>query len=185
MKKTQYQKALKKHQDRIFSYSLYYLHNREDAEDVTQEVFIKLWQNWDHVDHKKMVPWLMRVTYHQCIDYIRKKKIRSEESIFSERINLNRMSLETEKQTPEQQCEFSDFQKHLISILTTLPEITQSILLMHYFQGMKYETIAVILDMNTNAVKVAAHRGKKSLKLTITEHYPEMIGRHADAVNMS
>ena len=73
----------------------------------------------------------------------------------------------------------------MISTLSTLPEITQSILLMHYFQGMKYETIANILDINTNAVKVAAHRGKKALKLTITEQYPEIIGRHADAINVS
>ncbi|MDP6536508.1 MAG: sigma-70 family RNA polymerase sigma factor [Gammaproteobacteria bacterium] len=70
----QYLQAIEQHRQRIFSFAHYSLRAREDAEDVTQEVFIKLWQHWQKIDHNKLGAWLMRVARNAVIDHVRKHK---------------------------------------------------------------------------------------------------------------
>jgi len=74
MKLKKFKNIVKDNKDKVFSYAMYFLHNMQDAEDVTQDVFVKLWNKRDSVDVKRIVPWLMRVTHNHCIDIIRQKK---------------------------------------------------------------------------------------------------------------
>lgn len=176
MKKLLFHKLFRKHQDSVFSYSFYFLKNRDDAEDVTQEVFIRLWQHWDEIDQKKVVAWMMKVAYHLCIDRIRQRKLcgnrfqdqtqnRFEKILTPPNVHTN----------PELGYEFNETQKVLLCALEILPERTRSILLLHYFQGLKYETIGEIMNLNVSAIKVAVHRGKKILRETIKKQYPELV----------
>ena len=70
----QYRQATEQHRQRIYAFAYYSLRAKEDAEDVTQEVFIKLWQHWQKVDHGKLGAWLMRVAHNAVIDYVRKQR---------------------------------------------------------------------------------------------------------------
>jgi DNA-directed RNA polymerase specialized sigma24 family protein len=58
-----------------------------------------------------------------------------------------------------------------------LPKKTQSMLLMHYFQGLKYDDIGEVLDTKVSTVKVAIHRGRKMLKQLLAEAFPERAGK--------
>ena len=69
-----YQQAIDQYRHRVFSFAHYSLRVKEDAEDVTQEVFIKLWQHWQKIDHEKLGGWLMRVAHNSVIDHVRKQR---------------------------------------------------------------------------------------------------------------
>jgi RNA polymerase sigma-70 factor (ECF subfamily) len=179
MKKAAYQKILREQKDRVFSYAFYFLKNREDAEDVTQEVFLKVWQHWEKIDKKRIVAWMMRVTYNQCVDVSRKKKAGgNHRSVSGDFIWDKIQSQSTIHTDPESSMEFSETQKALLSAMSALPKKTQSMLLLHYFQGLKYETIGEILDAKLSTVKVTIHRGRKMLRQLLAEEYPERAGKY-------
>ena len=175
MKKASFPKIVQQHKDRVFGYSYYFLRNREDAEDVTQDVFVRLWQHWDNIDKNKIRAWVMQVAHHRCIDFTRKRK-RIYQDAYKTASNPNGLvhQLSTEMQDPNEQFELNETQRLLLHVLEGLPERTKSMMLMHYFQDLKFETIADILDVNINTVKVTVHRGRKMVKEVIEKKYPEM-----------
>ena len=177
MKKSAYQKILRDQKDRLYGYALYFLRDREDAEDVVQEVFIKLWQHWDRVDRKHTVAWMMRVAHNQCIDVVRQRKMSATRQNDWNRVEQTAFLADSEGEGhPEAQFELAETQKTLLMALDELPERTKSMMLLHYYQGLKYEEIGKILDAKVSTVKVAVHRGRKALKDILSEQYPERVG---------
>lgn len=174
-----YQKVLRNQKNRIFSYALYFLRHREDAEDVTQEVFIRLWQNWNDIDRKRMEAWMMRVAHNLCVDQVRKRRN------YAVRMEAAQRPGSDIESNPELSVELSELQRALMSAMQSLPERTKSMLLLHYFQGLKYEEIGQILDTNVTAVKVAVHRGRKALKQILADQFPEKIGKCQNECAMS
>ena len=69
-----YTEAIDRYRQRVFSFAYYSLRTREDAEDITQDVFIKLWQHWNKIDHERLGAWLMRVAHNAVVDHVRKQK---------------------------------------------------------------------------------------------------------------
>ncbi|MBN2031577.1 RNA polymerase sigma factor [bacterium] len=176
MNQLTYKKFLDKEKNRILSYAYYFLRNWEDAEDVTQEVFVKLWQYRDKIEQNKVTPWIMRVAHNQCIDLIRKKK--ADKRYFGVSLD-NHLHITSQKSdkilNPELSYEYSELQKLILNALEMLTEKTRSMLLLHYFQGYKYDVIGEILNTNVNTVKVGIHRGKKLLRDILKEQFPEQI----------
>ncbi len=175
MKKASFPKLVQQHKDRVFGYSYYFLRNREDAEDVTQDVFVRLWQHWDEIDQHKIKAWVMQVAHHRCIDFTRKRK-RIHEDVYETTSHPGKIAYppSSAMQNPDEQFELNETQRLLLNVLEGLPERTKSMMLMHYFQDLKFDTIAEILDININTVKVTVHRGRKMLKSAIEREYPEM-----------
>tara|TARA_B100001063_G_scaffold209149_1_gene205976 strand:+ start:32 stop:364 length:333 start_codon:yes stop_codon:yes gene_type:complete len=75
----QYKQATTQYRQMVFFFANYSLRAREDAEDITQDVFIKLWQNWCRIDHSKLNAWLMRVAHNAVVDHVRKFKKANEQ----------------------------------------------------------------------------------------------------------
>ena len=176
MKQIAFKILLKKHKDRVFNYALYFLRQQQDAEDVTQEVFIKLWQNWNSIDRNKALAWLMRVTHNLCINYIRKRKITATNPMQSSNIDNKKIPIESDTIVdPEMSYDFTEQQLALLAALSKLPERTKSMFMLHYFEGLNYEMIGEILDVNINTVKGTVHRGKKLLRKILEEQFNEVI----------
>lgn len=175
MKRITYQNFLSKNQDRIFSYAMYMLRNREDAEDVTQEVFVKMWRNWDDIQKEKREPWILKVTHNYCIDMLRKKHSPKKSWSTLEEKHTAKLSIENSI-TPEKQLEMTETQKAILVAMSDMPDKMRSMMLLHYYQGEKFETIAEMMDMSLSAVKTSMHRGRKQLKSTIERQYPELAG---------
>ena len=185
MKKNAFQKYLNEHKDRIFSYNYYLLKNREDAEDVTQEVFIRLWNNREKVDKKSMRAWMVRVAHNRCIDLIRQKKAVAGREKISASVEPETLKSEDDSYSnPTLKYELSETHKSLTAAMETLPEKTRSVLLMHYFQDLKYESISKILNTSISSVKVTVHRGKKMLRLALADDYPERVRSQRDEVSV-
>lgn len=154
-----YQQAIDQHRHRVFSFAHYSLRVREDAEDVTQEVFIKLWQHWQKIDHEKLGGWLMRVAHNSVIDHVRKQR--------PQQANLDQYA-----RIEEQVGEVSDgagldqdaFKQQLQLAIKSLDDPFRSIVIMRDIQGMTYEEIQGSLELSASQVKVYLHRGRRKLR---------------------
>ena len=171
---TGFEVAVRQHQRRVFSFAHYFLGNPSEAEDVVQEVLIRLWKSWQDLDTERVEPWLLRVTRNACYDQLRKRRSASQylvedpEGDVANRAPSNRPS-------PEAKAEAGDFRRHLLAALRRLDEPMRSILILREIQGLKYQEIADILEIPLNTVRVYLHRGRQRLRKQlgrVYEHVP-------------
>jgi RNA polymerase sigma-70 factor, ECF subfamily len=173
-----YNSILASNRDRLFSTAVYVLRDADDAEDIVQEAFLRLWRFTGRIDPVKIPAWLTRVVHNLCIDQTRRQKTlrrhlgRPDELALDTLASTDNPDAEHEHgegPTPEQQA--------LLEAMTTLPTETRSIMIMHYYQGLKLAEIAEILDMNINSLKVRIHRARRSLRLVLTKRSDELSAR--------
>ena len=154
-----YQQAIDDHRHRVFSFAHYSLRVREDAEDVTQDVFIKLWQHWRKIDHEKLGAWLMRVAHNSVIDHIRKQR--------PQRANLDQFAEVEDLIAQESEATDLDrekFKARLQRAIQALDDPFRSIVIMRDIQGLSYEEIQCSLELSASQVKVYLHRGRRKLR---------------------
>jgi len=154
---TQYQQAIAQYRQRVFSFAYYSLRTREDAEDITQDVFIRLWQHWRKIDHERMGAWLMRVAHNSVIDHTRRHKNEKQ------RVDLPD-TLEDAVSVEDSELESQEFQQHLETAISTLNDPYRSIVIMRDIQGLSYQEIEQTLDLSQSQVKVYLHRARRQLR---------------------
>jgi len=162
MKRTFFQQVLREHRDRVFSHALYSLRDRDDAEDVTQEVFLRYWRTDPDVPDDRIGAWLTRVVHNLCIDHTRRRKtIRA----YFGRPDPDAME-RLVASAPDHQSD--SLSSEVMAAMEALSPETRSIVLMHYEQGLKLREIADLLDANVNSLKVRIHRARKTLREVLT-----------------
>jgi len=155
---------INQHKNKIFNYSIYMLHNRMDAEDITQEVMIRIWKNINKFNFFAAPAWIMRTTHNLCIDYLRRNKnqYRREVSIdddLSERIEDRKSS-----ERPDKMLLNNMLETVLKKTIEDLPGRLKSPFVLYEIQGFKYKEISRILDIPLNSVKVNILRARKKLQ---------------------
>ncbi len=156
----QYQQAVAQYRQRIYSFAYYSLRSPEDAEDVTQDVLIKLWQNWQKIDHNKRSAWLMRVAHNQVIDLVRRRKKQME----------NTDEFATPDQHPAKDedvgrsLDEETFRHRLMHGIRKLDDPFRSIIIMRDIQGQTYDDIKYCLELSESQVKVYLHRARRKLR---------------------
>ncbi len=126
--------------------------NKSDAEDITQEVFIKLMHNLDKIDTKEhLKAWLIRVTINLSKDY-----------------NKSFWNKNTTEITEEIKS-FSEESQEIFRELSKLKPQYRNVIYLYYYQGYKINEIAHILSMNENTVSSTLTRGKKELRGILQE----------------
>ena len=142
--------------------------NREDAEEITQDVLLNLWRHWQTVEPGRMAAWVTRVTRNACIDALRKRQT------YQERVMLEdeeRPLAETVagEDDPSKQVELSDFQRQLKQALQQLSEPYRTIVILREIQDMAYDEIRETTELPMNTVKAYLHRGRKMLREQLRE----------------
>lgn len=167
MRHAHFTTAVLAHKDRIYSQAYYFLGNRPDAEDVTQEVLLRAWQNLDAIRKPTVKAWLMRVTHNLCIDTLRRHKaqqvVRTPETSDGCEMGLPLVA----EDDPQVNAEESELRRHLLQAIQRLPVRLRSVIIMRELQDMTYEEISSALDLPLNSVKVYIHRGRKLLRAAL------------------
>lgn len=159
----QYKQAVQEYRNNIYNYAYYYLRNREEAEDVAQEVLIKLWNNWDSIDQSLLQPWLIRVTRNASIDALRKRKsYRSR--VVKDADEYTMLSATTSEPQPDKVTEGKDIRGRIEDALEQVKEPYRTVVILREIQDMKYEEISQALEIPLNTVKVYLHRGRHMMR---------------------
>jgi len=157
MKTIRFRRIARRHQDSIYSYSFYMLGNREDAEDITQEILIKTWQNIDSIGKRSIKSWIMKVTKNLCIDHIRHRRL-------SQIVKPDPPSLKD----PEAIMEKREIQERVREAIGNLPLTLKSTVILREIQGLKYKEISRILEIPLSSVKVQLWRGRALLRQALS-----------------
>ncbi len=164
-RKTTYQTLVFAHKDKVYRYAYYMLRDEMDAEDATQDIFVKLWQKFEEINITKAKSWLMRTTHNYCIDIIRKRQRTTDKHVVLEDFNQNSaQEAEGLSNDPVRNAQNSHLKEVIDNAVGKLPEKIKSVFLMYEVQGMKYREIADVLDMPINSVKVTMLRARKQLQ---------------------
>ena len=151
MTEKEYNECVTEYADNVYRFILKNLRHEEDARDVVQTAFEKMWRNKDEVDAQKSKSYLFTVAYHQMIDHIRKvKRIQLREE-FNEDIKVQNRPV-------------NNLKKVLDIALGRLSEIQRSLVLLKDYEGYSYEEIGRITNLNESQVKVYLHRARLQLR---------------------
>ena len=151
MTERDYNHCVNLYSDNVFRFIVKNLRHEEDAKDIVQTAFEKLWRNRESVQTEKSKSFLFTVAYNQMIDHIRKMKRISLKDEFRE-----------EARTFEQPV--SNLKKNLQDALNTLNETQRSLVLLKDYEGYSYEEIGQITGLNESQVKVYLHRARLNLR---------------------
>lgn len=151
MTAAEYNKCVDDHADGLYRFILKNMKDEEEARDVVQDAFEKMWRNHENVDALKSKSYLFTTGYHTMIDRIRKKKHVSD---FTE---VNEESLFHTEQ-------YSDAKKILNEAVNLLPDIQKAVITLRDFEGYSYAEIGSITNLNESQVKVYIYRARLFLK---------------------
>ena len=156
---TEFQQALEQHRQRVVTLARYSLRSAADAEDVAQEVFVKLWHHWPSVEGDKRLAWLMRVTHNAVIDQLRRRKTKNAQ--LDETVDVEVL---TAGESQSVNWEDGQLRQELSEAISGLDDPFRSILVMRDIQGLSYADIEQSLEMNSSQVKVYLHRARRKLR---------------------
>ena len=143
----QYNKIVENYSDMIFRIAYQYLYNKYDAEDIVQEVFVKLLtKKVIFKDEEHVKSWLIRVTINQCLDY--KKSLAKRSTVPIENMEIP----------------FEHKEEGILEELQLLKEDERNILYLYYYEGYKIKEIAKILKQKQNTINSKLTRARKKLK---------------------
>ncbi|TXG39348.1 RNA polymerase sigma factor [Seonamhaeicola maritimus] len=166
MTQTEFLNIVMPFKDKVFRLAKRLLVSTEEAEDATQEVLLKLWNNKAKIEeYKNVEAFSMTMTKNFCYDKLKSKQAQNLKIVHS---NYE------EKNTPlQKQIELNDSVSWVGRIIEELPEQQRVIIQLRDIEEYDYDEIAKMLDMNNTAVRVTLSRARKAIreKLTKTHNY--------------
>lgn len=158
----EFRKWVDEYQDQAWTLARYILKDASEAEDATQEAFVKLWNNRDSIDPGSIKPWLMRVTRNHCLDRLRRRRPEQE---FVEYQGA-------EEHGPMRGAEQDELGSLLKRAIRGLKEPYRSLVVLRDVQQHSYEEVAGVTDLSLSQVKVYLHRARKQLREQLMEVRP-------------
>ena len=161
---TKYRFFIQQYKNKIFTYSIYMLKNRMDAEDVTQEVLIKIWKNIDGVNLLSAKTWIMKSTHNLCIDVLRKRAVEMKREVVIDEYFEETFEGNNVENDPYNKFQLSFMSRKIKEAVQKLPENLKSVFVLYEIHNLKYREISKTLDIPINSVKVYLLRARKKLQ---------------------
>lgn len=166
-----YRELLGRYQRPVFSLVYRMVRDREQAEDLAQETFVKVFNNIERYDPQyKFSSWIFKIASNLAIDHLRRKELQtvsldgSRMAQTAEEVEASRISVASDDETPEEALEAKELGAEIERAIGKLrPEYRTAILLRHV-EGRPYEEIAVIMGIPLGTVKTFIHRARLELR---------------------
>ncbi len=158
-----FEQLLDRYQKPVYHQALRLVSNPEDAADVTQEVFIKVWRNLPNFrGESEFSTWLYRLTDNTAIDLLRREKKRRGDSSLDDEESAAVLPADPAP-TPHQAAEKKELHQAVVDGLRQLSEEHRQVLVMREVNGLSYEEIGRILNLTTGTVKSRMARARIAL----------------------
>jgi RNA polymerase sigma-W factor len=165
-----YRALLKKYDSAVFSICFRMVRNREEARDLAQDVFIKVFRMLDRYNPTyAFSSWLFKITANLCIDAIRKKRVTVhsiDEPVEQEGGTMTRQ-YEAAVRNPEETVIDREHGAMIAKAVEKLPEHYRIIILLRHQEQLAYEEIAEVLRIPLGTVKARIHRAREMLKVRL------------------
>jgi len=168
------------HQDLVLNICYRFLHNRQDAEDMAQEVFLQAHRSISRFrGDAKLSTWLYRIAVSKSLDFIRMKNRKKRFSSIKNVLGISGTGGEDipspEGANPDTVAERKERLQILQEALNTLPENQRIAITLSKYEGFSQQEIADVLGTTVSAVESLIHRAKQNLKKKLTRYYEKNI----------
>jgi len=153
-----YAEIIERYQAKLYQTAFYYTRNVEEANDLTQEIFIKVYNKLAGFKRgSAFSTWLYRIAVNHCLDWCRQKKVEHDEDNVLGKLPDRQGGPEDVFLRREKEVEIQE-------AVRGLPEIYSTVLILYYFQDYSPQQIADILNISKRTVETRLFRGRKMLK---------------------
>ena len=161
MNVTEFKNSILPIKNKLFRFALSIIGDQAEAEDVVQEVFIKIWNNRSHLSQiGNLEAWCMKLTRNQSIDKLRSKHKRT-------RHLEDGFDISSNEATPYAKTEARDRFTRVKQLIAKLPEKMRRVIQLRDIEEMTYKEISAALDMPVNQVKINLFRARKQVRANL------------------
>ena len=167
-----YRELVEMYQGQVFSLALRMVRRREDAEDVTQETFVRMFRALNRYDtNRPFAAWLMTIASRLCIDQIRRRRVNPVSLTHQEpgSDEQHEMDVEDPGPGPDEITSHSEEERRSNELIQSLPPHYRVVVVLRHLQDLSYEEIAEALNLPLGTVKARIHRAREILKLRLVE----------------
>jgi len=170
-----FNELLRRYERKIFRLALHITQNREDAEDVLQESFLKAYEHLDQFQgQSKFYTWIVRIAVNQALMKLRKRKsdrsVSLDETIDTGEDNIGR-EIAAWDENPEQQYSREELNRILTSAVDGLTPIYRAVFVLRDIDGLSTEEAAEALELSVPAVKSRLLRARLQLREKLTRYF--------------
>lgn len=152
-----------KYQERLYWHIRRMVHIHEDADDIIQNVFLKVWKNLDSFrGDSKLYTWLYRIATNESLSFINQRKKNNSLSIDHEDFDLGNQL------KADQYFDGDEITVRLLEAIESLPDKQKTVFNLRYYDEMKYEEMSGILETSVGALKASYHHAVKKIERMMT-----------------
>lgn len=155
------------YKSRIFHLAYRMLGNRQEAEDVVQDTFLRMYEHLSSFDRsRKFSTWLYRIATNLCIDRLRRRRsVYSLDADMTEGDNMDGYSvLRSDAPGPEEALVLTERQRMVLEAIDALPDKYKTAVALRYYQDLSLQEISEIMQIPVSTVKTRIHRGREYLR---------------------
>ena len=166
MKSTEFKLLVMPYSSRLYRMAFRLMNNREEAEDIVQEVYVKLWRMRNELDRYNSIEALsIRITRNLCLDQLRRRKVNYDA------LKAEKFKEEGHTLTPVENLERKEDVELIHKLMAALPEPQRSLIHLRHLEGKEYKEIAEMVNMNVNAIRVSISRARKQMREMLEKQY--------------
>lgn len=170
-----FEALMEKHMGIIYNIALRMTANQDDAEDMTQEIMIKIFRSLGSFKgNSKFSTWIYRVAVNTCLDELKKKKNKKHLSLDAEISGddgENQIEIKDDSPSPEKLAEQNELRDMVAAAVKLLSDEHRAIIVLRDIRGMSYSEIAGILGCSDGTVKSRISRARAQLKMILEKEY--------------
>lgn len=168
MEEHDFEHAARRWQRRIFTFAAYFLGDAAEAEEITQEVLVRLWRHPQMLTSDRLEAWLLQVARNLCVDRFR--SLRSESKVIDHSVVTTTAEPRVDNgPSPERVAAAAQLRRRIAVALSQLPEPQRSVVILREIHGLSYDAIADAVQISLSNVKVSLHRGRRRLRERLEE----------------
>ena len=166
MKSSEFKLLVMPYSSRLYRMAFRLMNSRVEAEDIVQEVYIKLWGMRNSLKNYNSIEALsIRITRNLCLDHLRRKKVNHDA------LKAERLKAAGHTETPADKLEQKEEVEMIHTLIAALPEPQRSLVHLRHLEGKEYEEIAEMVNMNVNAIRVSISRARKQMREMLEKQY--------------
>ena len=155
-----FEEIVKRYNMMVYTLAYRVLKNREEAEELAQDVFIRIYQSLKSFNKKsKLSTWIYRITYNTSINKFKSQKRRMETIEIDRYIEFNNSSLSVE----HHELSEKENQKIIVDSILKLPETDRIIITLYYYEELSIKEIAEITELSVQNIKIKLYRSRQKL----------------------
>lgn len=175
-KQTAFSQLLDDYQQKVFGTCISFVPNKEDAEDIAQEVFLEVFRSISKFKgDSKLSTWIYKIATNKCLEFIRKKNTKKRfafmQTILGNEIPLDKTSYFTEVNHPGILLENKEKSATIFKAINTLPEAQRIVFTLAKIDDKSYQEIVEITGKSLSSVESLMFRAKKSLQEKLIKFY--------------